>query len=175
MRRSYSDAENQMTQLLHKIGDVAEMLGTTIRAIRYYEEEGLLQPVRTAGGTRLYSTRHVDRLRAILRLAQGGYSLEAIRDLARLRERCATGHESQDRVSARLDSLLADIDQRMRELRSLALEVRAARNTVQQCAGCKNPPSTAGCPHCPVVDRLPYIELLNLIWDEDARPGEAPR
>lgn len=163
-----------MTQPLHKIGDVAEMLGTTIRAIRYYEEEGLLQPVRTAGGTRLYSTRHVDRLRAILRLAQGGYSLEAIRDLARLREQCATGDETQDRVSARLDSLLADIEERMRELRSLTLEVRAARNTVQQCAGCKNPPSTAGCPNCPVIDRLPYIELLNLIWDEERPAGKAP-
>ena len=164
-----------MTQPLRKIGDVAETLGTTIRTIRYYEEEGLLTPIRTDGGTRLYSARHVDRLRAILRLAQSGYSLETIRELARTREQCATGDETGAAVAARLDALLADIDRRMHELRSLALEIRSARNTVQQCAGCKNPPSTAGCPNCPVVDRLPYIELLNLIWDEDTGAGEAAR
>jgi DNA-binding transcriptional MerR regulator len=164
-----------MTQTLRKIGDVAETLGTTIRTIRYYEEEGLLTPVRTDGGTRLYAARHIDRLRAILRLAQSGYSLETIRELARMREQCATGDETGAAVAARLDALLADIDRRMHELRSLALEIRSARNTVQQCAGCRNPPSTAGCPKCPVVDRLPYIELLNLIWDEDTGAGEAAR
>jgi DNA-binding transcriptional MerR regulator len=164
-----------MTQTLHKIGDVAETLGTTIRAIRYYEEEGLLAPARTAGGTRLYSSRHIDRLRAILRLAQNGYSLESIKDLADLRARSKTGDDCQKAVADRLDGMLADIDRRMHELRSLALEIRSARNTVQQCAGCRNPPSTAGCPKCPVADRLPYIELLNLIWDEDAQPGEASR
>ena len=157
-----------MAKDLHKIGDVADMLGTTIRTIRYYEEEGLLTPVRTAGGTRLYAPRHIDRLRAILRLAQGGYSLDAIGDLARAREQCTTGDETGAAVAARLDALLVDIDRRMRDLRSLALEIRSARNTVQQCTGCKNPPSTTGCPHCPVIDRLPYIELLSLIWDEGA-------
>ena len=164
-----------MTQTLHKIGDVAEMLDTTIRTIRYYEEEGLLTPVRTDGGTRLYSARHIDRLRAILGLARNGYPLETIRELARTREQCTTGDQTGTAVAARLDALLADIDRRMHELRSLALEIRSARNTVQQCAGCKNPPSTAGCPKCPVVDRLPYIELLNLIWDEEAQSGEASR
>jgi recombinational DNA repair protein RecR len=92
-----------------------------------------------------------------------------------MREQCATGDETGPAVAARLDALLADIDRRMHELRSLALEIRSARNTVQQCAGCRNPPSTAGCPKCPVVDRLPYIELLNLIWDEDTGAGEAAR
>lgn len=163
-----------MTQAHHKIGDVAATLGTTIRAIRYYEEEGLLTPARTAGGTRLYSPRHIDRLRAILRLAQGGYSLEFIKDLADLRVRAKTGEDNQTAVSALLDGVLADIDRRMHELRSLALEIRSARNTVQQCAGCKHQPSTAGCPNCPVIDRLPYIELLNLIWDEDEQSGAAP-
>lgn len=162
-----------MPETLRKIGDVAEMLGTTIRTVRYYEEEWLLTPVRTEGGTRLYSTRHVDRLRAILQLARSGYPLETIRDLARAREQCATGDQSAAAVTTRLEALLADIDRRMHELRSLALEIRSARNTVQQCGGCRNPPNTAGCPKCPVVDRLPYIELLNLIWDEE--PGSPAR
>ena len=157
-----------MAERLHKIGDVAEVLGTTVRAIRYYEEEGLLKPVRTPGGTRLYSARTVDRLRAILALAKNGYSLDAIRALAELRLHAKTGDECRSAVAARLEELLAEIEQRMHDLRSLSVELRAARNVVQQCAGCHHPPSTAGCPKCPVIDRLPYVEMLNLIWDEEA-------
>ena len=160
--------EGTMTEELHKIGDVAEMLGTTVRAIRYYEEERLLKPVRTPGGTRLYSARHVDRLRAILALAKNGYSLETIRALAELRPKAKTGDECREAVSARLEELLAEIERRMHDLRSLSVELRAARNVVQQCAGCHHPPSTKGCPRCPVIDRLPYVEMLNLIWDEEA-------
>ena len=160
--------EAGVTEKLHKIGDVAGILGTTIRAIRYYEEEGLLNPVRTPGGTRLYSARHLDRLRAILALAKNGYSLESIRALAELRTRCATGDETRQAVSKRLEELLAEIEQRMHDLRSLSVELRAARNVVQQCAGCHHPPNSLGCPQCPVIDRLPYVEMLNLIWDEEA-------
>ncbi|MCP3851392.1 MAG: MerR family transcriptional regulator [Gammaproteobacteria bacterium] len=43
-----------MSTHFFKIGDVAEKLKTTVRTIRYYDEEGLLVPHRT-GGTRLYS------------------------------------------------------------------------------------------------------------------------
>jgi DNA-binding transcriptional MerR regulator len=165
--------EDAMTEGLHKIGDVAEKLGTTIRAIRYYEEEGLLKPVRTPGGTRLYSARHLDRLRAILALAKNGYPLEAIRALAELRTRCATGDETRRAVVTRLEELLDEIEQRMHDLRSLSVELRAARNVVQQCAGCHRTPSTQGCPQCPVLDRLPYVEMLNLIWDQES--GAATR
>jgi DNA-binding transcriptional MerR regulator len=144
-----------MTQPLRKIGDVAETLGTTIRTIRYYEEEGLLTPVRTEGGTRLYSDRHIDRLRAILRLAQSGYSLEAIRDLARTREQCASGDQTAAAVASRLEGLLADIDKRMHELRSLALEVArrgtrcssaAAARTRRAPPVARSAPSSTACP-----------------------------
>jgi DNA-binding transcriptional MerR regulator len=157
-----------VTEKLHKIGEeVAEVPGTSIRTIRYYEEEGLLKPIRTPGGMRLYSARHVDRLRAILALAKNGYSLEAIRALAELRPKAKTRDQSRQAVSARLEELLEEIERRMHDLRSLSLEFRAARNTIQQCAGCHNPPDTTGCSKCPVIDRLPYIETLNLIWDEE--------
>ena len=44
-----------MTGAALKIGDVARQLGTTARTLRYYEEQGLLTPPRTAKGTRLYA------------------------------------------------------------------------------------------------------------------------
>jgi DNA-binding transcriptional MerR regulator len=54
----------------YRIGEVAELVGTTARTIRYYEERGLLGVAgeRPKGAHRLYSDSDVDRLREIVRL-----------------------------------------------------------------------------------------------------------
>jgi DNA-binding transcriptional MerR regulator len=154
-------------KLLQKIGEVAKTLSTSIRTIRYYEEEGLLSSIRSEGGTRLYSRRHVDRLSAILRLTNAGYSIDVIKVLAKTRELNRSGDESQQAISARLDVLRADIDIRMQQLKQLGEQIAAVKGTVSQCAGCKNKPSSKGCPLCPVRRHLADIELLNLVWDQE--------
>ena len=60
----------------YKIGEVADLLATSIRTIRYYEEEGLLIPIRTPRGTRLYSDSHLARLKVVLRLVNLGFQLK---------------------------------------------------------------------------------------------------
>ncbi len=150
-----------------KIGDVAEVLGTTIRAIRYYEEEGLITPLRTDGGTRLYSQRHIDRLSAIQRLVENGYPIVVIKKLAETRQQYRTGNDSQQAISEQLDQMLEDIHAQIRRLKGLAKLIGATQATVQKCAGCKNKPTSRGCPECPVKKHLSSIELLNLVWDQE--------
>lgn len=151
---------------LHKIGDVAEALAISIRAIRYYEEEKLITPLRSEGGTRLYSQRDIDRLRAILRLVESGYALSVIKTLAITREQHRTGDDSQKAISNQLDEMLAGIQTQLRKLQTLARQIDTAKSTVKKCAGCKNKPTTKGCPGCPVRQHLSEIELLNLVWDQ---------
>ncbi len=151
---------------LHKIGDVAETLAISIRAIRYYEEEQLITPLRSQGGTRLYSQHDIDRLRAILRLVESGYYLGVIKALAMTREQHRTGDDSQRAISNQLDEMLADIQAQVRKLQTLASQIDTAKSTVKKCAGCKNKPTTKGCPQCPVRQHLSDIELLNLVWDQ---------
>ena len=153
---------------MHKIGDVALILATSIRTLRYYEEEGLITPIRTEGGTRLYSINHIDRLRAILNLTKNGYSIETIKRLSQLREKHRTGDKSQKAISAQLDEWLTDIDSQIHALKLLTREVKAAKQTVQKCSGCNNHPSSKGCPSCPVKNYLGDIELLNLIWEQES-------
>lgn len=64
-----------------QIGEVAEKLGLTQRALRYYEERGLIpSPSRMSGGFRLYTPDEVTRIERILRLKNVlGFSLEAIK------------------------------------------------------------------------------------------------
>ncbi len=65
-----------------KIGEVAKLSGTTIKAIRFYEARGLLpRPARSPSGYRLYADRDLKRLAFIRRAKLLGLPLAKIRDL----------------------------------------------------------------------------------------------
>jgi DNA-binding transcriptional MerR regulator len=73
------------TSELLRIGEVARLVDTTPRTIRYYEEIGLLPASgeRESGRHRLYSEADVQRLRELLRLKDLlGVSLEELKELA---------------------------------------------------------------------------------------------
>lgn len=61
------------------IGDIAARTGLAVSTLRYYEDEGLIRPLRTAGGRRTYDRGDVRRL-SFIRIAQSlGFSLAEIR------------------------------------------------------------------------------------------------
>jgi MerR family transcriptional regulator, repressor of the yfmOP operon len=72
-----------------RIGDVARLVGTTPRTIRYYEEMGLLPEVggRPSGGHRLYTDAEVARLQEVMRLKELlGLTLEELKELLAVEE-----------------------------------------------------------------------------------------
>lgn len=148
-----------------KIGDVADLLKTTVRTIRYYEEEQLIEPHRTSGGTRLYTNYHVDRLKAIIHLAENGFSLDVIRLIANTRTTCSTGDEGSKKVSNVIEHAINETENQIDKLKKLQSELKAADKQVKECEGCKNEPSSQGCPTCPINKNLERIEVLNLIWE----------
>ncbi len=60
------------------ISVTAGMVGTGVQNLRLYERKGLLEPSRSAGGTRLYSADDIDRLNRITDLLAGGLNLAGI-------------------------------------------------------------------------------------------------
>ena len=156
-----------MEKNCYKIGEVAIKLATSIRSIRYYEEEGLLTPLRTQRGTRLYSEKHVSRLSTILRLTKLEFSIESIRNIAKLRENSKTGDESSSLVDVSLNDTLTIINNKIKELENLNIEINNSIRVVKKCKGCMNHPTTKECPDCPVIDNLNNIQLLNLVWDTE--------
>ena len=66
---------------LHRIEDLAEDAGTTVRNIRVYQEKGLLPPPVRRGRTALYGPEHRRRLALILRLLDRGYTFATIDEL----------------------------------------------------------------------------------------------
>ncbi|WP_217567971.1 MerR family transcriptional regulator [Streptomyces sp. GbtcB7] len=63
------------------IGELAAQAGTTTRALRYYEEQGLLESDRTAAGYRLYEPGAVRRVRNIRELLSCGLTVEDVKSL----------------------------------------------------------------------------------------------
>lgn len=68
-----------MEERLFTVGELASELDVTARALRFYEDRGLLQP-RRAGQNRVYTRRDRARLILILRGKRLGFSLAEIRD-----------------------------------------------------------------------------------------------
>ena len=75
-----------MDRGLFSISVAAELAGLHPQTLRIYEREGLLDPARSAGGTRRYSRRDIDRLAEICALTADGLNLAGIRRVLQLQE-----------------------------------------------------------------------------------------
>jgi DNA-binding transcriptional MerR regulator len=90
-----------------RIGDVAETTGLTQRAIRYYEEVGLLEPAeRRTGANRRYDQADLERLELIKRLREDvGLSLAEIRtflEVEDVRRALKSEYDASDAPAAQL-------------------------------------------------------------------------
>ncbi|MYT73586.1 MULTISPECIES: MerR family transcriptional regulator [unclassified Streptomyces] len=119
-----------------RIGDAAAAAGTTPRALRFYEERGLLPPPhRTTTGQRVYAERDLARVRVIRRLLSLGLTVEDVRACADRIDLLVAGPvqrcvapapgEAPGVVQLRIDALDAEIT-RLTALRdSLARQIAA--------------------------------------------------
>jgi DNA-binding transcriptional MerR regulator len=104
------------------ISDLTSEFGATARALRFYEDEGLISPTRV-GLNRIYSKRDRARLAWIMRAKNVGFSLTEIKEMidlydlgdGRATQRQVTVQRCRDKVE-RLKRQRADIDAALAEL-----------------------------------------------------------
>ena len=71
-------SEDDTGRGVYSISIAAGLVGLDPQSLRLYERRGLLEPARTDGGTRLYSSDDLDRLRRISELLAAGLNLAGI-------------------------------------------------------------------------------------------------
>ena len=118
----------QDTDRLLTISELANELGLTARAIRFYEEKGLLTP-RRAGTTRIYSHRDRARLLLILRGKRLGFSLAGIEEYLDLYDADPAHHKQAQLL---LDAVRQRIEQLEHQQHDLALTLEELCEIEQQ-------------------------------------------
>lgn len=111
---------------MRQIGEVAAMVGLSVRTIRHWDEVGLAPPSgRSSGGFRLYTDIDVDRLRLIRSLKPLDLSLEEICELLDIRDRLEQSTDDAERASIRdqLSAYAARAEDRCGQLRAQLDEV----------------------------------------------------
>lgn len=154
------------------IGELARLTGLNAKAIRYYEQIGVLPPSRRGeNGYRLYSQADLNRLNLLRRLRLLGISLAEAKKLlgATLDAPCyEVQHELMDLVNARLTAL----DQEIAELHHLREEVVRCQQQLVSGAVKKDEPFTVcydqACPACSPTTTLP-LRPLTLLSREQVR------
>lgn len=119
-----SDSEDRAPRLL-KIAEVADELGLTTRAVRYYEELGLLKPAaRSEGSYRLFDDDDLERLRFIRGLRDdAGFSLSEI-------GRMLEDEDARERNRARFRSA-TQLEERRAILRDALIRVERQRTSLR--------------------------------------------
>lgn len=109
------------------IGDLARRTGLSVSAIRFYEERGLVEPMRTSGNQRRFLRSDIRRLSFVMIAQRLGLALDEIEtELARLPHGRTPNARDWARISV---SIRSEIDRKIGELQRV-------RSTLDGCIGC---------------------------------------
>ena len=95
-----------------KIGELAARTGVSVRALRYYEEKGVLTPGRTPSGYRIFAAADTGKVAHIQTLLAAGLGMDLIGQILS----CLSGEallldDCRDRLEAERRRITGDIDQ----------------------------------------------------------------
>jgi DNA-binding transcriptional MerR regulator len=117
---------------VYGIGELADELGTTARAIRFYEEKGLLSPARV-GQQRIYTRRERARLQLVLRGKSLGLTLREMREYLDLYGENGQGRQQQLELAiARSQEMIVELKSKREALDRTLAELEVIRRVSRE-------------------------------------------
>ena len=121
-----------------RTGELATRAAVNPQTLRYYERRGLLsEPVRSAGGYRVYPAEAVQRVRFIRRAQELGFTLAEVEVLLDLAE---GGPDSCEKARALATDKIMDLRRRIADLQALQ------SGLIRLVATCERPQGQRECP-----------------------------
>jgi len=111
----------------HTISELAKEFGVTTRTIRFYEDQGLLNP-RREGTNRVFSNRDRVRLKLALRGKRLGFSLAEIRELFELYDVSRDEKKQLEEFLSRLDRRRAHLELQREDIEVMLNEINFFAN-----------------------------------------------
>jgi DNA-binding transcriptional MerR regulator len=119
-----------------KVGELARKSGKSVRALRLYEELGLLRPARSDGGFRLYGPDEVARVYWITKLQDMGFSLSQIQNLLATVEDSRTAPDAMHSVRELFRARLAATRTHVEKLLQLERDLSESLAYLEGCRAC---------------------------------------
>ena len=113
----------------YTIGDLAREFGVTLRALRFYEDRGLLSPSRE-GTARIYGADDRARLSVILKGKQLGFTLVEIRDMLAQGEQPFASTSELKLSQKQVEDQIAHLENQKREIEAALAELTAQRRAL---------------------------------------------
>jgi MerR family transcriptional regulator/heat shock protein HspR len=99
---------------LYVISVAAELAGLHPQTLRIYERKGLVDPVRTGGGSRRYSDADIEQLRRIQELTSAGLNLAGVQKVLELEAALADAQVALDAARAVADEAVEETHRKYR-------------------------------------------------------------
>ena len=146
--------EVKMKKALYKIGELSKKTGKTHRALRHYEDIGLLKPhQRTKSGYRLYAEEAIVQIQWIERLQSLGFSLPEIQRFVEELRQQVKGVDLMNALRLFYTTKQEEINRKMEQLKLLQMELEDTWKFLSVCDGCQSKETLLGCLNCQKHDK----------------------
>ncbi|NUQ72609.1 MAG: MerR family transcriptional regulator [Polyangiaceae bacterium] len=155
---------------------MARLSNSTLRTVRFYEEEGILRPVkRTDGGHRLFDRGELDRLLFVSDLRTAGLSLDEIKEILELKKGAANAKDAAKEVRRILSARIQELHEKLAVLTRLRDEFAQTSEIIASCLVCQEPESFPdGCRDCAVISAHAHLpRSTRVVWAVGASQARA--
>ena len=161
-----ADADAAEDSALLTTGEMARRSSNTLRTVRFYEEEGILRPVRrTDGGHRLFDRRELDRLMLVTDMRAAGLSLDEIKQILEVKQNAQTGSEASKVAIDLLARRIDELREKLAVLARLQDDLTQTTDIMTACVTCDGTRFPSRCDTCSVItSRATLPRSMRVLW-----------
>jgi DNA-binding transcriptional MerR regulator len=151
---------------LFTTGEMARRSNNTLRTVRFYEEEGILRPVRrTEGGHRLFDRAELERLMLVSDMRAAGLSLDEIKQILEVKRRASSGGDAAKQATEILTRRISELRDKLAALARLQEDLTQTTSVISACVDCKDSRFPARCDACAVMAEQPSLpRSMRVLW-----------